>query len=104
MMYNTDGALFHTVRDHHWRNIVWWGIVSLGPVGGDFLTFCRRLGEAQDGRVDKWLGSRSVRSPIVLCSIVLCSVILCPLVRRMNIFECCRRVILLRDDFKVSNG
>lgn len=105
MMYDTDRALFDTVRDHHWRDIVWWRIVGLRPVGRDSATFCWRLGEAQDGRVDKWLGSSRARSPIVLGSIVLCSIVLCSLMRRMNIFECCgRMVVLLRDNFKVRNG
>lgn len=102
-MYNTDGALFDAVGDHHWRNVVWWRIMGLGPVGRDLLTLCRRLGEAQDGRVDKWLGSRRARSPIVLRSMV-CSIVLCSLVSRMNIFECCCRLVMLRDNFKVRNG
>jgi hypothetical protein len=61
MMNNTDGALFDAVRNHDRRNSVWLRIVGFGPVGRNFLAFYRRLGEAQDGRVDKWLWSRSVR-------------------------------------------
>lgn len=70
IMADTDRAVPDAVRNHHRRYSVGLRILRTMAVGRDLPCVNLWFGEAQDGRVDEWLGSRIASHSVVLYLVV----------------------------------